>query len=279
MDNSYRHNFLRQVILKIDFSNIFEKDAEDFSCTTLRGICESIGLNNVGSGFDNKASIKINNSQDTNETPVIDELEKTKTWTFKKRSKDSDIEIKICKNYLYLLIDVNNKYDSVRNYLASITKIMKELCTKYKNIDINRIGIRKINSCLIRTTTNINEYLKKTAIDYEKVLDISNNSKIQAISEVSLLFKNNAYVNFARNIQFGKTSNDEELYQVIIDIDSFINDYEYLSKNIDDIETLIIGLNKTLFYVFDNCLTEKFKNCLKKERFDDNNIIGVNYED
>ena len=152
--NKIQNNFLKNLIFRIDFSGMMDADVETFiqkirpqllkrDYVTLR---EEYG-NNI-----NFNVLAPDNIQTNTET--------TKTYVF--NSKQGK-ELKISKSFVIFEINMERNETLFSNYIPLISIILDEL-KNLQYVQFNRIGLRKVNVCLLLNKKYLNDYFKQNVL-------------------------------------------------------------------------------------------------------------------
>ena len=209
--------------------------------------------------------------------------ELSKIETYKYRNSDGNVELEVNELYSALNVDVNN-YNDINKYCNIFSEVINGIKEKSVYLKINRIGLRKINDCIIRDKSRFNDYFDK-----EYFFDISNKLRLNSIKTEKIntqfvdTFSVEKYMfNYIRIVSGGVLtigSQNYDVYQAVIDIDGYSYDRELLNTLLGDtneISNIILELNENLFELYSNSLTQSFKEKLLENEFIDENILGVN---
>jgi len=158
------------------------------------------------------------------------------------------------------------------NYIPLISIILDEL-KKRQYVQFNRIGLRKVNVCLLLNKKYLNNYFKENVL-----CRFNDNSPTTQVADE--FFLQEYRVNYNRRFQEGKFLDDgkEKIgYQIILDIDSYLKDVEVVDKKIKEKDSSLIltKLNDIIFDIYIDSLTTAFIENLKKDKYIDINIRGV----
>ena len=261
--NKIQNNFLKNLIFRIDFSGMMDADVETFiqkirpqllkrDYVTLR---EEYG-NNI-----NFNVLAPDNIQTNTET--------TKTYVF--NSKQGK-ELKISKSFVIFEINMERNETLFSNYIPLISIILDEL-KNLQYVQFNRIGLRKVNVCLLLNKKYLNDYFKQNVL-----CRFNDNSPTTQVADE--FFLQQYRVNYNRRFQEGKFLDDgkEKVgYQIILDIDSYMQGVEVVDKKIkeENSNLILAKLNDIIFNIYIDSLTTAFNENLEKDKYIDANIRGV----
>lgn len=275
-----KNNFLRRIILRVDYEGIV--DIKDI-LKNLESKLPSLGFTERNFGFINNAEFELNDPEMIESELKIPIKELSKIETYKYRNSDGNVELEVNELYSALNVDVNN-YNDINKYCNIFSEVINGIKEKSVYLKINRIGLRKINDCIIRDKSRFNDYFDK-----EYFFDISNKLRLNSIKTEKIntqfvdTFSVEKYMfNYIRIVSGGVLtigSQNYDVYQAVIDIDGYSYDRELLNTLLGDtneISNIILELNENLFELYSNSLTQSFKEKLLENEFIDENILGVN---
>lgn len=275
-----KNNFLRRIILRVDYEGIV--DIKDI-LKNLESKLPSLGFTERNFGFINNAEFELNDPEMIESELKIPIKELSKIETYKYRNSDGNVELEVNELYSALNVDVNN-YNDINKYCNIFSEVINVIKEKSVYLKINRIGLRKINDCIIRDKSRFNDYFDK-----EYFFDISNKLRLNSIKTEKIntqfvdTFSVEKYMfNYIRIVSGGVLtigSQNYDVYQAVIDIDGYSYDRELLNTLLGDtneISNIILELNENLFELYSNSLTQLFKEKLLENEFIDENILGVN---
>lgn len=275
---SLKHSILKQVILRIDYSNIMDNDIENIISSELREVYFSNGFAKFWNEYENSIDLNLPEKGNANAIPSLDNFEKLNLWCFYGENDEIKKKIKLSKKYFYLSITVKTKYNSFLDYIEIVSKTICKIKEKVSMLNIGRISMRKINACFIEDLNIVEKYFNKNVFDIKNEIIAEDYTKFSALNNVILLKNKGINVNYIRSLQKGTNANKtKDMYQIVLDLDSYINDREKLLniKNQNDIVEVIKDINEELFDVFIRGLTEYFVTELQKDKMDDEYIKQV----
>jgi len=259
-----RYNFLKTIIIRFDFQGVFEPEIENI----LPQIKKYLKLKGFKRYEKNKNNhIEINVSDDNSSYPEVNKVQSREVHSF--TNEDRGYVLDISSSFICLNVSTT-KYLPFEEYSAIISDIVD---TCKKNIDfftITRIGIRKINICMLADKERIKDFFSSKYFGYfEEVEDI--NTLMSARKDV--FFVNDYKVNLQCNIEQGN-ANSERLFRVSLDMDIYIDNQSIIETayNSDGLQKM----NEILFDIYISTLTNDFLKALsgKNEKLF-NGLIGV----
>lgn len=264
---SLKNNFLKNLVFRLDFSNMMEKDVEDF-IQVIREKIYTCGYTTLKEVYDNNTNVNLdvlnpNNVQINNETQ--------KVYQF---TSSNNKVLKISKSYIVFDINMELNETLFSTYLPLISEIINEL-KKRKYVHYNRIGLRKTNVCILLDKSKLNDYFTSNVLYL-----FNENSVITQIGDE--IFQDNLRIHFNRRLQTGTINvdgKDRNAFQIVLDIDAYMQDDFNINVNNEVIEKnseiILTELNTSIFNIYVNSLTDDFISKLQESNFDDINILGV----
>ncbi len=265
--DSLRHNFLRNIIIRLDFQILTDEEVNEI-LPKLKQLLKEKGFLRFNEGVSRNYNINVP------QTVPADELTAKAISTKQYFSFINDtLGIKMDFSNSYFVITINSeKYIPFINYSSMFIDGLNVIKAGCNGILYKRLGIRKINTCLINDIAKINTYFSEKMFAFyetpENACSLSYNKK------ESFLLDNRFKMNLICSTQQGK-ANDDILHKVEVDIDIY-------SDNKEDIEKTILTqsefskLNDKIFDIYLNSLSREFVAKLMSETFDDSTVLGVN---
>lgn len=259
-----KSNFLKQMIIRIDYDYLFEEDIEMIVKKSYSQLIESgykmnsktlaeyninVNIENLTSDEKNGISMKNNNKEE-----------------FSSFIKDN-IVIDITKNFATLTVNYK-KFEQFEDIIEDFSKIIEEIKIVRKGLEIKRIGIRKINFYIFKNIKNINDYFETNIFSFNE-LEEKNESLMVKQTIESFKYKNykiNELGNISRGILKNGKKKDLKVYQIVLDIDVY--DDENTEKDIN-----LREMNDIVFDIYKSALNIKFLEKLKEENYKDEVII------
>lgn len=264
---SLKNNFLKNLIFRLDFSGMMDADVEDF-IQSIRDKIYARGYTTLQEVFENNTNVNLDSFDATN---IQINNDTVKVYQF--ISANNKI-LKISKSYIIFDINIESNETLFSKYLPLISYIITKLKER-KYVHYNRIGLRKLNSCIILDKSTLSNYFPQNVLRQFNENFITTQIADDILQDVYR-------INYNRRFQEGIININEKeapAYQVILDIDASMQDdaenslnNKVLENNADEILT---ELNDLIFDVYIKSLTEKYIEKLKDTNFDDENILGV----
>jgi uncharacterized protein (TIGR04255 family) len=281
----FKYNFLKKVIIRIDYNGILDLDM-DYTVRNIKDELYDQGFKIFQEGFINQVDFEIKDPEliETQMMIPINELKKAKSYNFS--SEDMSQSIQITKYFAILNIDFG-KYITFETYGKLFSIIVKHLKDSNKFLKILRIGLRKINNCILLDISKLNEYFEERY--FENIIQpfIGENYELNLVNSQrsdSFHITDND-VNLIRFLSQGILDIDgseKEAYQLVLDIDVYIRDEQHIAIVTDNEKVLydkLIEMNTLLFFVYTQMLKEQFIQKLQSETFSDNIVLGVEKND
>lgn len=253
-----KKNFLKNIIMKIDLIGVLPNE--------VYGVVESVKNTLKQSGFE-RFQQKLGKDINFEITGLNGENEKLLEKTLKNETFDiynfvdenRGISIEISNRFITISIK-STKYIKFSEYLNYLLVIYDKFKETIKFASIGRLGLRKINSCLITEKTKINELFNKK---YFNITDISSENSNVFSNQKYLIINGDKKINFATNIQEGLRG-VEKIYQIVLDNDIYI---ENLSSEIgsSELRDQVLNMNNIIFDIFIQALTVEFVEILKSD--------------
>lgn len=264
--SDFKYNFLKNIIFRCDFIGIEERELDK----AIEDI--SYYLRNEGyikrrveyrRGFELEVNDPVLLGQ---QMPDIRSVPDEKRYVFEK--EDSAVKISIAISHAVVSID-KTKYVDCLSYCNVLLEVLNYLKKASVYFELKRMGLRKINKCLLRDLDKINTYFN---VQYFPLIKYPNESitKTKEIKE-SCSLKNGYDVNIGKFIIPG-ILNNEEVFQIVLDSDIYINN---IDEKIYENKNIAVKMNDVLFDFYKNMITEEFSNALIYGNFNTDEIIGV----
>ena len=245
-------------------------------------MCETSVLNksvfsDSDTEYSTKAQFEVSDPESIRSLKSIPlkEIEETKSYTF----FDTERKVKLSVNKYFVLIEVlPEKYDNFedyRNVFNDVVKVIKEKNTEY--FKCTRIGFRKVNGIIIKNLEKINDYFEEGVISpcyrfFEEA------SEIQSVYTNSFLVDGVAF-NLKRMI-LGGVFQGKKAYQIILDIDGYMNESPELNRIIEENDLLRTteSINDKIFDIFKTSLKQNFLKKIRDHITIRDVVNGINYK-
>lgn len=247
-DKSYvraklKHTFLKSLTLKVEFDGLIDLDVENF--------VQSAG------------KILYKNEYNSLEEVFVDDNDKN--FVFK---TDNGRRVTISKENIILEINTRINNPMFSNYLPTVIQLIKEL-KKFEFINIKKIGLQKVNTCIIYEKDDISKFFAEKALHLasDDVISLEFNEQTQI---------DNIYFLYNRTITKGRVGSFEDNrigYQILLDIEGFMPIVDELDE--DNLEKSIKKINNQLYDLFFESLSTEFIKELSQDEFNDGRIAEV----
>ncbi len=257
----FQFNFLKNIIVRIDFQGVLETEMEKI-LVLVKPYLKDKGFSRYIPKQNNEIKNNISNIGSHSSSFGIFMNQETHSFV----NDDNGYVLDISSGCVCFNIS-STAYAPFEDYSA----IVLDIAEIYKNnidfVSVSRVGIRKINVCLIKDKKKIKEYFSPAYFGYfdgiETVDTFSSNRRDTfAITP----YKGN----ISCNIDQGNVA-EKILYKISLDIDIYTDNVNTIKQHLD-----LNHMNDILFKIYVDSLTEKFRNALSGNNetvFSD--IIGV----
>lgn len=265
-----KSDFLKQTIVRIDYDYMFDEYVEN----TMKNVDKYLNdkgytiKNSFVSQFGLKVDFdKLNTDMNMNiiDTINVESDKREKFVSF--INEEKHIKIDITREYSAITVDYV-KHIHFDEICEIFNKIVEELHKARKNLQIKRIGLRKVNIFILNNIEQIEKYFEKDVF----VFSSSNLDTYKFVGKNS--YDNYIYkdymVNQIANIAQGylQTNGESKLMnQLALDFDI------YKENPKEDVS--LEDMNNSLFEIYKNSLTENFLNELTKEEFNNEEIFKI----
>lgn len=274
-----KSNFLRGIVLRVDYEGII--DIKDI-LKKLEPELVKLDFTSRNVGFINTAEFELNDPEMIENELKIPIRDLNRLENYKYSNNTNEFELNINQLYSALNINVQN-YKDVSKYTNIFQKVIESIRSECSYLKINRIGIRKINDCVIIDKNTFSDYFVK---DY--FFDISSQLKLkgkeveklnsQLIDTIVIDKYMFNYIRIATGGVLSDENNSFDVYQAVVDIDGYSYNRELLDSILVEeshISKIITQINDYLFELYSTTLTAEFKAKLLENQFNDKNIVGV----
>lgn len=278
-----KYNFLKKIIIRVDYNGILERELEK-SVEELKDILKNRNFDRFYEGLINEVDFQVKDPEqiETQKIIPVQELRKTKSYVFSK--SENGVEVQINKYFMSLTVDYN-KYIKFEDISILFNEIFKKIVDSNNYIRVLRLGLRKINNCILLELNRLQEIIKERYFS-------NLNGLFSDMDELHILNKQNidtfmykeTNINLIRYLSGGILNldgEDKEAYQLVLDIDTYKNDEYYLNEiaKMDNVYNELVEFNTLLFKTYINILNDKFVNNLIDGNIDNTLILGVEKND
>lgn len=237
-----KNTFLKNVILKVEYDGLIDLDVEFY--------VKSIGEILYSKGYKSLEEIYVDDYN--------------KNFVFK---TDNGRSVTISKLNIILEIDTTKNNAMFSNYLPTVVELIKKL-KEFEYINIKKIGLQKINSCIIYNPNDISNFFTEKALHLalDDVISLEFNEQTEF---------DNIYLLYNRTITKGTVGNFKNRvgYQILLDIEGFMPIQDVLDE--DSLEKSIKKINDQLYDLYFESLSNEFIEKMSQSEFNDNRIAGM----
>lgn len=275
-----KHNFLRQIIFRLDYEGILEADIE--KCVfNLRQKFFDAGFGNMETRAENQFDIQVKmdlNLPNENQF-AISNTNQSLVYRFLSEDKET---IEIGKSFFTFTVNIEKEYKTFDNYIGMLADTIEEIKNSSPFFRVLRIGLRKINICYLSDLNHLSRHFTRSAFNLNDVIEQFSEYGCSASNMVTILSKDGYQVNYVRNIQEGvmqqEDGSQKTTYQIALDIDVYRESNREIMPMLsgkDSIMDTINMQNCIEFEVFIKSLSDELIQCLKENEFK-SEIGGVN---
>lgn len=265
-----RYNFLKNIILRLDFQGVFDSEM-DCVMRKVKTLAKESGFLKYEEKTASQIGITIGDSELLQNCNNTLNRSNKRTYCFINETRGYRLDI----SSGYICMNVNSAH-----YIPfdEYSKIFESLITIFRaNIDFftpKRLGLRKVNECLIPNKNVIYECFNRDCFCY---YDDSNADTI--MSNHTDVFNIEPYrINLISRLDQGKNIEGDTLYRTQLDIDVYLDAEEDIARVLNDEK--IQEMNQLTFDIYIHSLNKNFIEALKSEKdFSFNNIIGVEHNE
>lgn len=267
----FHHNFLKSVIVRLDFQGVLEAEMEKV-LVHIKPFAKEHGFSRYVEKNANQIDIAVTDKGITESIETTNRIRHQKVYSFIDENRGFVLDVS--NTFICLTINTTRytPFDDYCGIVPFVSAIYKE------NIDfftVTRFGIRKINECLIENKEKIKQYFNQSLFNcYDFLKGINTNQS----NHINVFTLSEHHINLITNISRGQLEG-KTVYSVRLDIDI------YLDKPDDVLHILYkhekqVEINDLLFEIYTSSLTDSFISLLTSEDdFDNTIIMGVERND
>ncbi len=257
----FQFNFLKHIIVRIDFQGILETEMEKILMLT-KPFLKTKGFSRYIQQMQSEMEINVPNQN--SQISSVNKIQSHKIHSFV--NDDRGYVLYISSGFVCLDIS-STAYAPFEDYSAIVLNIADICKSSIDFVSISRAGIRKINVCMVEDKKKIKEYFSPAYFGFFDAIEgvdtySSNRKDTFGIKQ----YKGN----ISCNIDQG-TANGKILYKISLDSDIYADDINTIEQGLN-----FNQMNEILFRIYANSLTDQFKKDLSgndETVFSD--IIGV----
>lgn len=265
-----RFNFLKNIIVRIDFHGVLEAEMEKvLAC--IKPYAKQQGFSRYVEKNANQIEVAIRENNLPNSIEATNQVRSQKVYSF--INEDRGTVLDVSNSFICLSIKTTHytPFEEYRDIVPTVSKIYRETIDFFTVV---RLGIRKINECLIKDKTQINRYFDQKLFCYYDQIDGVNAINSNHLDTFTV---EQYYVNLLTNIAQG-TANGETLYNIRLDIDVYLDKTDAISLLLANPERCN-HINDLIFNIYCTSLTDELLSLLAAEEFDNSILIGVESND
>lgn len=262
-----KNNFLKNIVVRFDYIGISEMELEEL-VSFVKPIFAKAGYNILREEYLTAMDFQLQDPEyiETEGLPAK-EIRKKKAYVYINEPKG--IQCKLSTNFACVEIQ-NQKYVAFMEYSNTLIEVIRCFREKIEFLNCIRFGIRKVNQCIIRDISSLNQYFSKHIFQIYG----SESGRMPKLYESKDCFTEGNYnINLVRTVVSGEYKN-QKAYQVVLDSDIYVMDSASIDELFEKQEKIVV-MNERLFELYKESLTEQFLDGLGQEEYTDTNIIGV----
>lgn len=265
--SSFKHNFLKQIIIRLDFQGILQAEMEKV-LLQVKPYLKEKGFNRYEQQINNEVDLDINPNGIFNAVNAVKDIRNIVIHSFVNDNNGYIVDLSI----KHICIKVNAaKYVPFEEYSSIFMDISNVYETTIDFFTIKRFGLRKINFCFVKDIKCINKYFNRRYFD---CYDLFAESEIFASEKKENISIDSCKLNLLCDIEQGKLNN-KDVYKLTLDLDIYIDDTDSIIDIIFKNDNISF-LNEKLFEIYVDSLTDDFGNILlSDEDINQKEIMGV----
>lgn len=223
MRYSFKHNLLRNVLIRIDYTGITNIDnwVESFQIKMM----DYFSVYNRG--IQNNARVNLTSLEEiaNNLSIPIEEIRKETIHEFSSWKKDAN-DVTLSISPFFMTINVRCKeYKNIDIFLELTKVFLEKMYASNPFFDVHRIGIRKVNGKVFNTVDEILNIYKKELF-FGKEVDEKKSKPLQREYSYRYILKDSTIkVNYSRQYRLAKSFDGKEKHQVLLDIDTYVDKF------------------------------------------------------
>lgn len=262
-----KNNFLKNIIVRFDYTGIAEVELDGI-ISKVKPIFKENGYNKLQEEYLTEMDFQLQDPEIVEmEGLPIREIRKKKAYVFSNEEKGLKCKLSTC--FAFVTVQ-NQKYISFSEYSKTLINLIKVLKEEVEFLSCFRFGIRKVNQCIIRDISRLNQYFDKKLFGVYGL----ERGNVLKLWESKDCFEEGQYnINLTRTVVMGEYT-DDVVYQVVFDSDIYVVTEENINELLKDSSRIDV-MNERLFVLYKEALTETFIEALGQDCYYDENIIGV----
>lgn len=257
----FQFNFLKNIIVRIDFQGVLEVEMEKI-LMLIKPYLKDKGFSRYMRKMSNEIEINVSNLNQ--QTPSFSKIQSQEVHSFV--NDDKGYVLNLSSSFVCLDIS-STAYAPFEDYSILVLDIADIYKSNIDFVSINRVGIRKINICMVEDKKKIKEYFSSAYFGYFEAMESVDTFSSNRRDTFGIKpYKGNVSCNIDQGDANGKI-----LYKVSLDVDIYTDDANTIAQGLD-----FNQMNEILFRIYVDSLTDRFKRKLlgnDENVFSD--IIGV----
>ena len=241
-----RRNFLKEVIMRLDFQGVFQPEMENILIKIKPYLRE-----HSFTRYDQKITNQIMASGD------VPDLKSEMVHVFTNESSGYMVELSTSNIVLTVSSQAYSPFEDYSQVFSHLADVYRQ------NIDfftVQRFGLRKINVCFVKDKKAVSKYFSQAYYNCEEpILGFSTNSVIRR----DTLSDNNRNINMNYAVEEGKIG-EESIYKITLDTDIYLTSKEDIEQTVFE-EVALNDLNEIIFKIYINVITDELIGVLSKD--------------
>lgn len=263
-----KYNFLKTIIVRFDFQGVFDSEMEKL-LPLIKPYLKEKNFTRYTKRKNNTLEVNFNSA--VLQTPILNNVQNQIIHSF--INDDSGYVLDISNSFVCLNIR-STSYSPFEEYNDLISYIIKFYKKHIDFFSVTRIGIRKINECILKDKNKINEFFSQ---DYFRYFSLNKDvHNFFSDKKDTFGFCDKYKGNLSCKIEQGEI-NSAEHYKLTLDIDIYIDNIQLINET-NDYKLELEEMNNIIFDIFVNALTEKLKQALVADENDfkfNDDLLGV----
>lgn len=256
-------NFLKNIILRLDFEKIDDGILNEI-ISNIGPVVKSYSLDRRFERINSDIEVKLPETG----TDITSQIRnRYKVFCFVNDAKGLSLEL----SKSAILITINSSAYIPFDYYSSLLSEVLELFNCYsQSIILKRVGLRKINKCLLNSVSKVYEVIKNDILSMPSWN--CNQIPLNFTQKESFAF-GDLKANIIQQLLPGRIE-ETAWYQYVLDLDVYCDSSEIVTSGMSS-GNLCVDLNNSLFEMFIKALNPEFVSSLMCEDFSDDNVLGV----
>lgn len=264
--SSFKYNFLKQIILRLDFQGVLPTEMEGI-LSKIKPFLKDKSFNRYEQRVESEIEIPMGVFQASNEQPMPS-VHNINIHCFIDENKGYSVDLST--NFICMKVNAAKyiPFDDYADTFIGLASIYRETIDF---LTVKRFGLRKINFCFLKKIESLNTYFNP---QFFSSFNLFENTEVLANEKKENFKTDNCNINLMCSVNQGQLGGNI-IYKVSLDSDIYID-------NAKDIETIIFeskhiaNLNDKLFSIYLETITDEFGKMLANSETEwSDEIIGV----